>query len=144
MSGAVGVSILACKRHQHLGRALASKLRYAHEVAEIIVVDNAAEPQLKSLLAAEYPNVRYIAAASNAGCEGRNIGLHAAGTAIVVTLDDEVELRGMSPMDRRNLDADSLKHLREIRSERVPSFGKIQRAAAREFCNICGVCFECI
>ena len=39
MSRAVAISILACKRHQHLGRALASKLRYADEVAEIIVVD---------------------------------------------------------------------------------------------------------
>jgi len=30
-------------------------------------------------------------------------------------------------MERRNLDADSLKHVREIRSERVPLFGRIQR-----------------
>ena len=144
MSRAVAISILACKRHQHLRRALASALRYADELAEIIAVDNAAEPQLKSLPAAEYPTVRYLAAAPNAGCEGRNIGLRAAGTSIVVTLDDEVELGGLSPMDRRNLDADSLKHLREIRSERPPLFVKIQRAAAREFCNICRVWSGCI
>jgi hypothetical protein len=36
-------------------------------------------------------------------------------------------LRGLRGMDRRNLDADSLKHLREIRSERVPFFGRVQR-----------------
>ena len=70
----------------------ASALQYADQVAEIIVVDNAAEPELKSMLAAEYPNVRYIAAPSNGGCEGRNIGLRAAGTPIVITLDDDVEL----------------------------------------------------
>ena len=92
MSRAVTISILTYKRHQHLRRALASALRYVDQVAEIIVVDNAAEPELKSLLAAEYPAVRYIAAASNAGCEGRNIGLRAAGSPIVVTLDDDVEL----------------------------------------------------
>jgi hypothetical protein len=35
--------------------------------------------------------------------------------------------RGLSRMDRHNLDADSLKHVRELRSERVPLFGRIQR-----------------
>jgi GT2 family glycosyltransferase len=92
MSRAVTIAILTYKRHQHLRRALASALRYVDQVAEIIVVDNAAEPELKSLLAAEYPNVRYIAAPSNGGCEGRNIGLRAAGTPIVITIDDDVEL----------------------------------------------------
>jgi GT2 family glycosyltransferase len=92
MSRAVTISILTYKRHQHLKRSLASVLPYADQVAEIMVVDNAAEQELKRLLAAEYPNVRYIAAPSNAGCEGRNIGLRAAGTPIVITLDDDVEL----------------------------------------------------
>lgn len=92
MSRAVTISILTYKRHQYLRRALGSALPYADQVAEIIVVDNAAEPELKSLLAAEYPNVRYLAAPSNAGCEGRNIGLRAAGTPIVITIDDDVEL----------------------------------------------------
>ena len=92
MSHAVTISILTYKRHHHLWRALASALPYADQVAEIIVVDNAAEPDLKSLLAAEYPMVRYIAAPSNGGCEGRNIGLRAAGSPIVITLDDDVEL----------------------------------------------------
>jgi hypothetical protein len=36
-------------------------------------------------------------------------------------------MRGLSRMDRHNLDADSLKHVREIRSERVRLFGRIQR-----------------
>jgi GT2 family glycosyltransferase len=92
MSRAVTISILTYKRHQHLRRALASALRYADQVAEIIVVDNAAEPELKTLMASEYPTVRYIAAESNAGCEGRNIGLRAARTPIVITIDDDVEL----------------------------------------------------
>jgi GT2 family glycosyltransferase len=58
------------------------------------VVANAAEPELKSILAAEYPGVRYIAAPSNGGCEGRNIALRAAGTPIAITIDDDVELSG--------------------------------------------------
>jgi GT2 family glycosyltransferase len=92
MSRAVTISILTYKRHQHLRRALASALRYVDEVSEIIVVDNAAELELQNLLATEFPNVRYIAAPSNGGCEGRNIALRAARTPIVVTLDDDVEL----------------------------------------------------
>lgn len=92
MSCAVSISILTYKRHAHLRRTLASVLRHADQVAEIIVVDNAAEPELKSMLTAEYPNVRYIAAPYNGGCEGRNIGLRSAGNPIVITIDDDVEL----------------------------------------------------
>jgi len=92
MSHAVSISILTYKRHQHLRRALESARRFADQAAEIIVVDNAAEPELKALMEAEYPDVRYIAAESNAGCEGRNIGLRAATTPIVITIDDDVEL----------------------------------------------------
>ena len=92
MSRAVTISILTYRRHQHLMRWLASVLPYADQVAAIMVVDNAAEPELKRMLAAEYPSVRYIAAPSNGGCEGRNIGLRAAATSIVITLDDDVEL----------------------------------------------------
>ena len=92
MSRAVTISILTYRRHQHLMRSLASVLPYADQVAAIMVVDNAAEPELKRMLAAEYPSVRYIAAPSNGGCEGRNIGLRAAATSIVITLDDDVEL----------------------------------------------------
>lgn len=92
MSRAVTISILTYKRHQYLRRALASAFRFADQAAEIIVVDNAAEPELKSMLEAEFPSVRYIAAPSNGGCEGRNIGLRSAATPIVVTLDDDVEL----------------------------------------------------
>jgi GT2 family glycosyltransferase len=92
MSDAVTIAILTYKRHDHLLRALKSALRYSDQVAEIIVVDNAAEPALKQMLATDYPAVRYIAAPSNGGCEGRNIGLRAAGTPIVITIDDDVEL----------------------------------------------------
>lgn len=92
MSATVTISILTYKRHQHLRRALKSALRYGDQVAEVIVVDNASEPDLKSMLAVEYPSVRYIASPSNGGCEGRNIGLRASTTPIVITIDDDVEL----------------------------------------------------
>jgi GT2 family glycosyltransferase len=95
MSRAVTISILTYKRHQHLRRALASAMRYADQVAEIIVVDNAAEPELANMIAAEYPRVRYIAAPYNGGCEGRNIALRRATTPIVITIDDDVELSSL-------------------------------------------------
>ena len=58
MSHAVTISILTYKRHDHLIRALKSALRYADQVAEIIVVDNAAEPELRQRLETDYPAVR--------------------------------------------------------------------------------------
>lgn len=92
MSRTVTISILTYKRHDYLRRALKSALQHQALAAETIVVDNAAEPELKSILAREYPSVRYIAAPYNGGCEGRNIALRSAGTPIVITIDDDVEL----------------------------------------------------
>src|ERR1700675_975640 len=92
MNRAVSIAILTYKRHQHLMRALKSAQIHAARVAEIVVVDNAAEPELERLLKADFPDVRYIAAPSNGGCEGRNIALRATSTPIVITIDDDVEL----------------------------------------------------
>ncbi len=89
---AVSIAILTYKRHQHLMRALRSACVCASHVEEIIVVDNAAEPELKRLIESEFPAVRYLAAPSNGGCEGRNIALRAARTQILITIDDDVEL----------------------------------------------------
>jgi GT2 family glycosyltransferase len=90
----VSIAILTYKRHDHLARALASARACAAAVAEIIVVDNADEPELRRLIEAEFPGVRYLAAPYNGGCEGRNIALRAASAPIVITIDDDVELPG--------------------------------------------------
>jgi GT2 family glycosyltransferase len=99
MNRAVSIAILTYKRHQHLVRALRSARVHATRVAEIIVVDNAAEPELERLLKSDFPDVHYIAAPSNGGCEGRNIALRAAATPIVITIDDDVELSSTTCID---------------------------------------------
>ncbi len=99
MNCAASIAILTYKRHHHLVRALKSACAYAARVAEIIVVDNAAEAELELLLKSDFPEVRYIAAPSNGGCEGRNIALRAAATPIVITIDDDVELRSPGCID---------------------------------------------
>ncbi|MGH7812729.1 MAG: glycosyltransferase family 2 protein [Candidatus Binataceae bacterium] len=98
MNQPVSIAILTYRRRRHLLRALEAALGYAERVAEIIVVDNATEPELQALLAADFPAVRYLRAPYNGGCEGRNIALRHARTPILITLDDDVELRGSDPI----------------------------------------------
>src|SRR5208283_5925940 len=99
MNRAVSIAILTYRRHQHLVRAVKSACVHAARVAEIIVVDNAAEAELERLVKSDFPEVRYIAAPYNGGCEGRNIALRAAATAIVITIDDDVELSSPNCID---------------------------------------------
>lgn len=99
MNHAVSIAILTYKRHQYLARALKSARVHAARVAEIIVVDNAAEPELERLLKSDFPDVRYIAAPYNGGCEGRNIALREAVTPIVIMVDDDVELSSPDCID---------------------------------------------
>jgi GT2 family glycosyltransferase len=90
----VSIAILTYKRHEHLARALKSVRTCGDRVAETIVVDNAAEPELRRLIETGFPGVRYLAAPYNGGCEGRNIALREAPTPIVITIDDDVEFPG--------------------------------------------------
>ncbi len=99
MNYAVSIAILTYRRHQHLLLALKSLRPYAARVAEIIVVDNAAEAELERLVKSEFPEVRYIAAPYNGGCEGRNIARRAAATPIVITIDDVVEMTSPACID---------------------------------------------
>ncbi len=99
MNRAVAIAILTYRRHQHLVRAIKSAHAHAARVTEIIVVDNAAEAELERLVKSDFPEVRYIAAPYNGGCEGRNIALRAAAAAIVITIDDDVELSSPACID---------------------------------------------
>ena len=63
------------------------------------MVDNAAEAELERLMKSDFPDVRYIAAPYNGGCEGRNIALREAVTPIVITIDDDVELSSPACID---------------------------------------------
>ena len=98
MRSAVSIAILTYKRHEYVLRAIRSARGCSAEVAEIIVVDNAAETDLKERIGAEFPEVRYIAAPYNGGCEGRNIALRAATTPIVLMIDDDVEFASPNPV----------------------------------------------
>ncbi|HUO04942.1 MAG TPA: glycosyltransferase family 2 protein [Candidatus Binataceae bacterium] len=92
MSCSVAISILTYRRPQYLMRAIKSAVVHAGQVAEIVVVDNAAEGEVERMVTANFPQVRYIAAPHNAGCEGRNIALRASAADLVITIDDDVEL----------------------------------------------------
>lgn len=94
MSKGVAIAILTYRRPPHLARALASARAQVNEVAEIIVVDNGADPTLERWLSEVYPEVRYLAMPLNGGCEGRNAALGEAQAPLVITIDDDVELLG--------------------------------------------------
>jgi GT2 family glycosyltransferase len=93
MRSEVSIAILTYKRHDHVLRAIRSTRDCAAAVAETIVVDNAAEADLKEKIRLEFPEVRYIATPYNGGCEGRNIALRAAATPLLLMIDDDVEFR---------------------------------------------------
>jgi GT2 family glycosyltransferase len=90
----VAIAILTYRRPAYLEQALVSAAAQEGGVQEILVVDNAADAELQSWLQERFPAVRYIAAAYNGGCEGRNVALRAAHASIVITIDDDVELVG--------------------------------------------------
>lgn len=94
MKPEISIAILTYRRRAYLERALASARAQRGVGTEVIVVDNAAEPELKQWLAETAPEVRYIAMERNGGCEGRNAALALARAEIVITIDDDVELFG--------------------------------------------------
>ena len=56
---------------------------------EVIVVDNASTDGTSARIAAQFPDVRVIRSAANAGVEGYNIGVAAARGEVVLILDDD-------------------------------------------------------
>lgn len=68
------------------------------EDVEILVVDNASTDDTRAAVKANYPDVRLIALDENLAAAGRNEGAYAAGSNIVVMLDDD------SWLDRASLD----------------------------------------
>jgi len=90
----IAIALLTYRRPAYLEQALVSATAQEGGVQEILVVDNAADAELRSWLQERFPKVRYIAAPYNGGCEGRNVALRAAHASIVITIDDDVELVG--------------------------------------------------
>jgi GT2 family glycosyltransferase len=92
MADGVAIAALTYKRPEYLERALASACRQRGNIREIMVVDNAADEELRLWLNVRFPGVRYLATAYNGGCDGRNLALRATDAEIVINIDDDVEL----------------------------------------------------
>jgi len=90
---AISVVILTYKRQDELLRTLRSVYDQTSVEMEIVVVNNNPD-DTGLLLASEFPKVRYIDIGGNIGCEARNLGVAAARADIVVTLDNDVNMRG--------------------------------------------------
>src|SRR5437667_5651622 len=93
-AGRVSIAILTYRRPAYLERAIASAQSQRGNIDEILVVDNAADEELRSWLNLRFPSVRYLPMSYNGGCDGRNLALREARAPIVITLDDDVELVG--------------------------------------------------
>ena len=132
MTPEITIAILTYRRRAHLERALASARAQRGVDAEIMVVDNAAEPELKRWLAETAPEVRYIAMAENGGCEGRNAALALACADLVITIDDDVELDG--PNEARRV-LDLFEHDSSLACANFLVIGADRRVLQREWCH---------
>lgn len=94
MSDGVAIAILTYRRPAYLERALASACAQRGDVREVMVVDNAADEEVRLWVRERFPGVRYLAMPYNGGCDGRNMALRETHCGIVINVDDDVELVG--------------------------------------------------
>lgn len=87
----VSIVILTYNRPQAL-RILLEHLQMSltGSSVETVVVDNGSDEITLTMVAQEFPSVRYIRPEENLGIEGRNVGLRACRGRYVITLDDDV------------------------------------------------------
>jgi len=100
MTNGVTIAVLTYKRLAYLERALASACRQRGDIREILVIDNAADEELRFWLKERFPGVRYLAMHYNGGCDGRNLALRATNAEVVINIDDDVELQGTDCVNR--------------------------------------------
>ncbi len=93
-TGCVSIAILTYRRQEYLERAIVSAQAQRGNIDEILVIDNAADEELRRWLNLRFPAVRYLPMPYNGGCDGRNLALREARAPIVITIDDDVELVG--------------------------------------------------
>ena len=87
----VSVIIVNYKRRDAFLRSLESVRVQSYSNLEIIVVDNNSQDGTGEYLAAHAPEVRVVELTENRGaCGGRNAGIRAARSDIVITLDNDV------------------------------------------------------
>ncbi len=92
-TGCVSIAILTYRRQEYLERAIVSAQAQRGNIDEILVIDNAADEELRRWLNLRFPAVRYLPMPYNGGCDGRNLALREARAPIVITIDDDVILR---------------------------------------------------
>ena len=88
-SSTVTLVLLTYKRNYLLQRQLEALNAWHSLLADVIVVDNAAEPSTENVCR-NFPWVKLIRASENLGAAGRNLGFFAARSPLIVTLDDDV------------------------------------------------------
>lgn len=88
----LSVAILNYRRRDALVKVLESLRTQSYGSFEIIVVDNGSGDGTPEFLRDTYPDVRVVALSGNPGCSGRNRGVEAAKSEIVVMLDNDVYL----------------------------------------------------
>lgn len=93
--------ILTYKRKSLLLSLMNSYWALKDSLAEIIIVDNKSEEGLKAAIESEYPTISVIELDENVGTEGRNIGIKAASSDVIILLDDDVF--GLSPEEIDNV-----------------------------------------
>lgn len=82
--------ILTYKRKQLLISLLDGIWQLKDALKEIIIVDNQSEEGLKEELQVKFPAISVMALEQNLGTEGRNVGIKAATSDVVILLDDDV------------------------------------------------------
>lgn len=95
---ALSVVILTYKRQDELLRTIATVTSADSLDIEVIVVNNNPD-DTGVVLSQSYPLVRYIDTGGNIGCEARNIGVESASAEIVVTIDNDVHMKGAGFVD---------------------------------------------
>lgn len=86
----VSLVILTYKRKPLLLSLMDSYWALKDSLTEIIIVDNKSEEGLKEAIESKYPTVSVIELDQNVGTEGRNVGIKAASSDVIILLDDDV------------------------------------------------------
>lgn len=96
----ISIVILTCNRNQVLTELLQDLHRQTFADFETIVVDNNSSDNTPQILVDKFPFVKLISLKENTGCGGRNAGIKAAKGEIIVTLDDDILLKGDDALQR--------------------------------------------
>ncbi|MDX1754886.1 MAG: glycosyltransferase [Marinobacter sp.] len=84
------IVILTYNRPDEITRNVRELVAEFDDDVEIIVVDNCSETEVSRLLTAYSSRIKVIRLARNMGVSGRNVGISAAVSEIIVSLDDDV------------------------------------------------------